>query len=410
MSAPTGRSPSRFAIGATVTADDLAGTRAPITVARLRAAEPVSWVPAIGAWLVTERAAVLAALRDPERFTVDDPRFTTGQVLGPSMLSTDGPEHRRRRSPFIAPFRAGVVARRDGPWIRSSASELIDAIRPRGRADLRTELAGPLAVGVIARTLGLTEVGPDVIGGWYRDIVAAVEALTAGRPRPAAAARAVDELRGLVEAASSPGTGPDGGGDTVLGQLARLDDDPGAAGRFADVAVVLFGAIETAEAMTANAIFHLLTEPGLLDRIEADRALIPALVEESLRLEPAAAVVDRYTTGAVPLGPDGVVIPAGDPVVLSLVGANRDPTAFPDPDRIDLTRPTSPGHLAFAAGPHACLGLHLARQETEIALATVLDRLPGLAIDRGVSTAPTGRVFRKPDRLVATWSIDGRAG
>ena len=98
----------RFPLGAAVSVEQLEGDPHAL-LARLRRASPVSWLPAIDGWLVTRRDLALAAMRDAEAFTVQDPRFTTAQVVGPSMLSLDGPEHDRHRAPFVAPLRLGAV-------------------------------------------------------------------------------------------------------------------------------------------------------------------------------------------------------------------------------------------------------------------------------------------------------------
>ena len=124
-------------------------------------------------------------------------------------------------------------------------------------------------------------------------------------------------------------------------------------------------------------------------------------MEESLRLEPAATRVDRYATRATRVA--GTAIGAGDLVVVSLAGANRDPAEFPDPDRFDLHRPNGRRHLAFAAGPHVCIGMDLARLEAREAVTGVLARLPGVRLADG-AVPPTGLVFRKPDRLPVRWS------
>jgi cytochrome P450 len=154
--------------------------------------------------------------------------------------------------------------------------------------------------------------------------------------------------------------------------------------------------------MITNVMLHLLSSPGELELVQADRGLIPAAVEESLRLEPAAAVVDRYATSDAELS--GARIRAGDPVTVSIAGANRDPAIFPDPDRFDVRRPNATKHLAFAHGPHFCLGAHLARLEARIAVATLLDRLPQLRLDDRYPATPRGLVFRKPTDLRARWS------
>ena len=167
--------------------------------------------------------------------------------------------------------------------------------------------------------------------------------------------------------------------------------------------VLLFGGIETTEGMITNVMLHLLSSPAELELVGADHGLIPAAIEESLRLEPAAAVVDRYATRDAELR--GARISAGDQVTVSLAGANRDPRIFHDPDAFQVRRPNAARHLAFAHGPHFCLGAHLARLEARIAVETLLDRLPRLRLDlRHFPGPPRGLVFRKPPELHVCWN------
>ena len=133
-----------------------------------------------------------------------------------------------------------------------------------------------------------------------------------------------------------------------------------------------------------------------------DPGLLPNAIEESLRLEPAAAMVDRYATADVELG--GAAIRVGDLVRVSVAAANRDPSAFADPDRFDVRRENARQHLAFARGPHVCIGMHLARLEAHTAVGRLLERLPGLRLDPARPSAPTGLVFRKPPELHVLWS------
>ncbi|GAB3467036.1 cytochrome P450 [Actinophytocola sediminis] len=158
------------------------------------------------------------------------------------------------------------------------------------------------------------------------------------------------------------------------------------------MAVLMFGGIDTTAGMITNLVRHLLRH---------DEELTPGAVEESLRLEPAAAVIDRYTTRDVDLG--GAHIPEGDLVVVSIAGANRDPAIFADPDRFDPRRPNVTQHLAFAQGPHFCLGARLARAEATIAVRTLFDRLPGLRLS--ADDPPRGLVFRRPPTLWARWDL-----
>jgi cytochrome P450 len=429
-------------------------------LARMRAAGPAVWVPALGSWMVTGYEAAVAVLRDARTFTVDDPRFSTAKVTGPSMLSLDGAEHARHRAPFNRAFRRDEVHARLAAFTRAEAGRLVAAIEAAGAAELRRAVAGPLATAVMAEVLGLGRVDPGRILAWYDGIVAAVQAEAAGAAGQSEAAGAAgqSEAAGAAlpsEAAGaalpSEAAGAAGlAGTTAFGELAASlrqviaaresgsllaevalppraagaalqpeaagaalqPEAAGAAGPVAEAAltateaisnaaVLLFGGIETTEGMIANALLHLLSSPAQLTRVIADPGLVPAAVEESLRLEPAAAVVDRYATATTRLG--DAEIQAGDQVTVSIAGANRDPAVFGDPDLFDVRRPNAGRQLAFAHGPHFCLGAHLARLEAQIAVETILSRLPRLRLDPRYSSTPRGLVFRKPPDLRTQW-------
>jgi cytochrome P450 len=157
--------------------------------------------------------------------------------------------------------------------------------------------------------------------------------------------------------------------------------------------------------MIANAVAHLLAHPDALAAVRADPALLANAVEESLRLEPAAAVVDRYATRAAELG--GAAIAAGELVIVSIAGANRDPAVFPDPDTYDVRRGNAKLHAAFAAGPHVCIGMHLARLEAHTAVERLLERLPDLRLDDAEEPEARGLVFRKPTAVRVRWTPVG---
>ena len=377
-------------------------------LARLRAAAPVTWVPVLGAWLVTGYGEAVTVLRDARTFTVDDPRFSTATVVGPSMLSLDGPRHARHRAPFTRTFRSDEIHARLAVFIRAEAGRLVSVIAPRGEAELRRAVAGPLAAAVMAEVLGLGRADPAKILTWYDGIVAAVqaEAANAEGSRAGAAAdpagqAAFAELAGRLREVIADGDGTSllagvAGGRSGSGPLTEAE-------AISNAAVLMFGGIETTEGMIANAVLHLLSDPRGLELIRADRGLVPAAIEESLRLEPAAAVVDRYATADAVLA--GFPIRAGDQVTVSIAAANRDPSVFPDPDAFDVRRPNASRHLAFAHGPHFCIGAHLARLEAQVAVDTVLQRLPRLRLDPRYSSAPRGLVFRKPPDLRVRWDL-----
>jgi cytochrome P450 len=340
-------------------------------------------------------------LRDARTFTVDDPRFSTAKVVGPSMLSLDGARHARHRAPFTRPFRAEEIHAQLEAFTRAEAGRLVSAIRPSGAAELRRAVAGPLAVTVMAEALGLGQTDPAQVLAWYDGIVAAVQAEAASAGATSASAGATSagaaafaelaaSLRQVIAAPPPSSLLAD-----VTGALTADE-------AISNAGVLLFGGIETTEGMIANAMLHLLSSPGELEFVRTDRGLIPAAIEESLRLEPAAAVVDRYATSDTHLG--GARIRAGDQVTVSIAGANRDPRIFDDPDEFQIRRPNATRHLAFAHGPHFCLGAHLARLEARIAVATLLDLLPELRLDERYPATPRGLVFRKPTDLRVRWS------
>jgi cytochrome P450 len=395
-----------FPLGASVTVAELDGDPHPL-LRRLREHEPVSWLPALGGWLVTRHDLALRVMRDSETFTVDDPRFSTARIVGPSMLSLDGAAHRRQRDPFTQAFRGAEATALLESFAVSAAGRLVAGLRADGEAELRRGLAGPLAVAVVTEVLGLAGTEPAVILSWYDSIVSAVTALSADSSRggataaPAAGARsaghaAFGALRTSVEAAiGQPGA------SSMLAAAARTG------GLSADevvsnAAVLMFGGIETTEGMICNAILHLLSHPGQLSLVIADRSLLPGAVEESLRLEPSAAVVDRYATADTKLGT--ARIRCGELVIVSIAAANRDPVLFDEPDSFDIRRGNARQNLGFARGPHFCPGAELARLEARAAINALLEQLPGLRLDEERPSAPRGLVFRKPPALHVRWS------
>ena len=385
-----------FPVGAAATLAELDLDPHPL-LHRLRASEPVSWLPVLDGWLVTSRELALEVMRDDSTFTVDDPRFSTAQVVGPSMLSLDGVEHARHRDPFAPPFRLAAVRTRFTAIVEREVDGLLDAVEAQGRADLRRDLAGPLSVVMMVHALGLEDTEPAAALDWYAAIVRAVTEITAGRDPGRPGARAFAELVASVEPAldRDPSTSLVAAAAGEAGTLSRSEVASNAG-------VLLFGGIETTEAMIANAFLHLLSNDRERRLVEAEPELLAAAVEESLRLEPAAAVVDRYATRDVALG--GAAIQERELVRVSLAGANRDPAVFSEPDRFDVRRGNTRLQVAFAHGPHVCLGMHLARLEGQVALRRAFSRLPGLRLDPDQPAAVSGLVFRKPSAVNVIWN------
>jgi hypothetical protein len=232
--------------------------------------------------------------------------------------------------------------------------------------------------------------------GWYQRIVGAVTDITAGLPLSDDGREAYESLSAAI--------GPALDREPAASLLAAAASQAGGLQRervISNAAVMLFGGIETTDGMIANAVLHLLTHPDQLALVQDDTGLLPNAIEESLRLEPAAAVIDRYATADVELA--GAPIRGGELVRISITGANRDPAVFPDPDRFDVRRENAHRHAAFAHGPHVCIGMHLARLEAHTAVERLLRRLTGLRLVRPAE--PSGLVFRKPAELHVAWGL-----
>jgi cytochrome P450 len=388
----------RYPLGAALTIAELSEDPH-AALAELRAAEPVSWIPCLDGWLVTRHDLAVAAMSDARSFTVDDPRFSTAQVIGSSMLSLDGDEHARHRSPFVGPFRAGAVAEAFAAAVSRQVAQLLDALEPVGRMELRRQFAGPLSAATMANALGL---GDDEVDDLLRDydaIVASVTSITAGQGATEDGRQAFAALRRRLEAAITASDRSPllaRAADNAVGQAA-LDHDQIAA----NGAVLLFGGIETTEGMITNATLELLRRPSEMGRVLASAAALDPLLDESLRLEPAAAIVDRYATADRTLA--AAEIKQGELVRISIAAANRDPAVFSKPDDFDPTRPNLRRHLAFAQGPHVCVGVHLARLEARTAIGALAQRLPRLRLDPERPAGVRGLVFRKPPRLDVLW-------
>jgi cytochrome P450 len=248
-------------------------------------------------------------------------------------------------------------------------------------------------VAVVAWVLGLEASDASTVLGWYASIVDAVSTSDPDQPVPAAAREAMAALTDRVH----EGLTRDDSGSLLTTAAATLREEE----VVANAAVMLFGGIETTEGMILNAVSHVLdadVEPAAL---VGDPELLASAVEESLRMEPAAAVVDRYATRDVEVA--GAAVRRGELVRVSLTAANRDPAVFADPDTFDARRANVRAQLSFAKGPHVCVAMDLARLEARVALRTLATRLPDLRLAE--PSEPRGLVFRKPPAL---WVREGR--
>lgn len=387
----------RFPVGAAIAFADLEEHTRVDALDRLREAEPVSWVPSLGGWLVTAYELGREVLGRQASFSVAAEQNLVRASLGAMMLTTDPPEHDRQRCPFDEPFRVRPVRERfEGP-VRRRVDGLLAALAGRGECELVADFAAPFAIGVAGDVLGLSLDDVPRIQGFYEAFAGAMVYDGDVVPqRRADAARA--ELDTILHAElRRVRAAPDGSVTAVVANdpAAGLGDDE----IVAQLRVILFGAIETVESMVVNGVLMLLRHPDQLAAVRADPDLAPNAVEEAMRLVPPVAFIERWTKTETLLG--AVTLGRGEFVGVSTVAAGRDPVVFPDPTRFDVRRANARHHLAFGVGPHHCLGFNVARMQGAIAVHAVLDGLPGLALETAVE--PRGFAFRRPPELRLRW-------
>jgi cytochrome P450 len=335
--------------------------------------------------------AVMQVLRDGATFSSSGYAMSMGVVMGHSILEMDEPEHHRYRGLVQQAFTRKAMERWESDIVRPIVNRFIDAFADRGHADLVRELTFPFPVHVIAGMLGLPE---DGLQRFHREAVALISLSVDWDRAVQASAWLGDYFAGiLADRRARPG-------DDIISVLAqaeldgqRLTDDD----IFAFLRLLLPAGAETTYRSSSNLLFGLLSNPEMLDAVRADRSLLPQAIEEGIRWEPPLTGITRLATRDVEL--EGVTIPAGAVVHVNVGAANRDETRWTDAERFDIFRAPSQ-HMAFAFGPHMCLGMHLARMETTVALNALFDRLPDLRLDPDADDVHiTGMVFRAPRAL-----------
>ncbi len=388
---------TRFPVGASIEFADLEEHARAGALDGLRAAEPVSWVPALGGWLVTAYAPARDVLGRKTDFTVWAEPNLVRASLGVMMLTSDPPEHERQRLPFDEPFRMRAVRQRFEAPVTARAERLLDELAPRGECELALEFAAPFAIGVAGDILGLSLDDVPRIQGFYQAFAGAM--VYDGDPEPqrqADAARAAfsELLRRELDRARRR---PDGSITSAVANepAVELTDDE----IVAQLRVILFGAIETIESMVVNTVLLLLRHPDQLGAVRSDPDLLPNALEEGMRLIPPVAFIERWTARSTSLGP--VELDAGEFVGVSTLAAGRDPAIFDDPLRFDVSRENARHHLAFSFGVHHCLGFNMARMQGTIAVRTILERLRDLEL--ADAPEPHGFAFRRPPELHLRW-------
>lgn len=335
--------------------------------------------------------ATLQVLRDNATFSSSHYAMVMGAVMGHTILEMDEPEHHAYRGLIQQAFTRKAMERWETELVEPIVNRHIDAFVGRGRADLVRELTFPFPVHVIAALLGL----PDKDLPMFHRL--AVELISVGfAPERGMAASAAlrDYFSGILGARRDD---PRHDVISVLAQAElegqRLTDEE----IYSFLRLLLPAGAETTYRSSSNLLFGLLSHPEQLDALRQDRALMNAAIEEALRWEPPLTGIMRMATRDTEVC--GVPLPAGALVSVCMGAANRDPAYWDDPDEFNIHRPVKP-NAAFASGPHMCLGMHLARMETQVLMRGVLDRLPNLRLDPDAEDVHiTGMAFRAPRSL-----------
>jgi cytochrome P450 len=342
---------------------------------------------------------VRRVLSDPETFSSEGYAAIMGAVLGPTILEMDPPTHGAYRSILQLAFTKVAMQRWEtelvGPLVDRMIDDFVEAAGPERRTDLVRNLLFAFPVHVIAELLGLPE---EQLPEFHRLAVELI-GVTVDMDRAIAAS---GKLRTMLEPIlAERRVAP---ADDMISLLAVAEHD---GQRLTDEEIYSFcrlllpAGAETTYRSSSNLLYGLFTHPDQLDAVRADHGVLPDAIEEGIRWEPPLLLITRGVTRDTELG--GTAIPAGATVVTQLGSANRDESRWPDADVFDIGRERKP-HIGFAVGPHTCLGMHLARMETQVALTSLFDRLPELRLD---PDAPepyiSGHIFRAPPRLDVVW-------
>jgi cytochrome P450 len=331
-------------------------------------------------------------LRDNETYSSTVYEGVMGLVMGRTILQMDEPEHRVQRALVAPTFRSKMLEKWEEGLVRAVVNELIDKFVANGRGDLVREVTWNFPVQVIARILGLPRSDYPRFQRWAIEITS----VATNWDRAIAASEGLrDYFAAVVEDRRKHPT------DDLISELAHLEVD---GQRLEDEEIYSFlrlllpAGVETTYRASGSLLFGLLTNPDQLDAVVADRDLFPQAFEEAVRWEPPVTVILRRAMRDTELA--GVPIAEGADVALLLGSANRDERKYDNPDQFDMFREQRQ-HVGFGFGVHVCLGMHLARMESRVAINTLFDRLGDLRLDPepGQDVHIEGLAFRSPISL-----------
>ncbi|MFC4670866.1 cytochrome P450 [Seohaeicola nanhaiensis] len=382
------------------------------TLARAQRTEPVFYAPSLGYWVVTRYADVQEILRAPDSFSASNANTPIsplppqaldllsrgGYALEGIQVNCDPPRHTRIRSFAAQAMNPKRLLALEADT-RQLSREAIATLTDRDEADLLREMTYELPARVIFRLLGIPQKDAAQVKAWATDRLM----LSFSRAQPEAQMRAAQNLLefwhyvvALVEQRM------DEPGDDFASDLLRLRDGDDERLTVNEINSATFGLLfaghETTSSQSTNTVHALLSEPDLWSALVQDPALIPAAVEEGLRMYGAVANWRRVAVKDVTIG--GLEIPAGSQIIVSFAAANRDPEIFPDPDRFRLDRANGRRHLTFGHGIHVCLGAPLARMEVKVMLEELTQTFPDMRLSEpGPMSFQPAFAFRAPTGL-----------
>ena len=375
---------------------------------RLREQDPVHASP-LGAWILTRYDDAVMVLRDP-RFGREGMADLLEARLGydtdvshtRDMLFRDPPDHTRLRGLVSRAFTPRVVEAMR-PHIQDIVDGLLDRLEAGHGTDVIEDLAYPLPVTVICEMLGVPIADQNVFKQWSADIARSLDAaiLPADSEVIPRGREARDALRAYLR--SLIATRRKSPRADLLSALIAVEEEGSKLSEgelVSTCALLLIAGHETTVNLIGNGLLALLQHPDQLRALLDNPALIQTAVEELLRYDGPVQRTGRMATADVEIG--GKQIPKGSVVVAAIGAANRDPAQFPDPERLDIARRDN-RHIAFGFGIHFCLGAPLARIEGQVAIGTLLRRMPALELVSGTPEWRESSVLRGLKTLPVTF-------